>query len=499
MSLGHVFKTAVADGADTSKLRPSNWGRVGQNLTTSPTHEFGGGALGSLLYRDTGASDGANWLAAAQGILACAGVGQAPAWTMTPSLTSLALGGATASFPLNVRGGNTQGLGISGDAVAMANIYNPTDSDAWLRLQTGATMRKNLYLAFMNYTGTSWDWLTGRNDSNSWILYDSASGVHRFMFTTGGRSNIDSAGDQPVIINGSPNGDAGAGTGGLVVRSGGASPSTWYSLISDGFIVAPGKRIGVGFGTPLAMVDVLAPSTNTDLTNYTAAQSMALVNSDQTVNNMATFAFRTFDANSAVVSGAAIATVFTSHAAGGVTGDLSFSTAAASVIAERMRILSGGNVGIGVAAPGANFHVSKSYVAPTGGISADTAAILSNDNVANGSVNLSLLARSSGFSRILFGSHLDEDAGQIVYSVGGTGFVSDMAFITATQERFRILGNGNYGFGVTACGTSAVGVIGIVNGTAPTSSPAGMGQLYVEAGALKYRGSSGTVTTLGNA
>ena len=33
-------------------------------------------------------------------------------------------------------------------------------------------------------------------------------------------------------------------------------------------------------------------------------------------------------------------------------------------------------------------------------------------------------------------------------------------------------------------------------GTAPTSSPAGMGQLYVEAGALKYRGSSGTVTTI---
>lgn len=51
--------------------------------------------------------------------------------------------------------------------------------------------------------------------------------------------------------------------------------------------------------------------------------------------------------------------------------------------------------------------------------------------------------------------------------------------------------------GVTAAGTSAVGVIGIANGTAPSSSPAGMGQLYVEAGALKYRGSSGTITTLG--
>lgn len=53
--------------------------------------------------------------------------------------------------------------------------------------------------------------------------------------------------------------------------------------------------------------------------------------------------------------------------------------------------------------------------------------------------------------------------------------------------------------GVSAAGTSAVGVIGIKNGTAPASSPSGMGQLYVESGALKYRGSGGTVTTLGNA
>lgn len=40
------------------------------------------------------------------------------------------------------------------------------------------------------------------------------------------------------------------------------------------------------------------------------------------------------------------------------------------------------------------------------------------------------------------------------------------------------------------------GSIAISNTTAPTTSPAGVGQLYVENGALKYRGSSGTVTTI---
>jgi hypothetical protein len=58
---------------------------------------------------------------------------------------------------------------------------------------------------------------------------------------------------------------------------------------------------------------------------------------------------------------------------------------------------------------------------------------------------------------------------------------------------------GNVGIGVSTFGTSAVKVLGLANATAPSTSPAGMGQLYVESGALKYRGSSGTITTLGAA
>ncbi len=39
----------------------------------------------------------------------------------------------------------------------------------------------------------------------------------------------------------------------------------------------------------------------------------------------------------------------------------------------------------------------------------------------------------------------------------------------------------------------------IFDATAPTSNPSGGGYLYVESGALKYRGSSGTITTIANA
>lgn len=71
-----------------------------------------------------------------------------------------------------------------------------------------------------------------------------------------------------------------------------------------------------------------------------------------------------------------------------------------------------------------------------------------------------------------------------------------IVFQTQSAERVRVDPSGNVGIGATSWGTSAAKVIGIGNGTAPSTSPAGMGQLYVESGVLKYRGSSGTVTTL---
>jgi hypothetical protein len=57
---------------------------------------------------------------------------------------------------------------------------------------------------------------------------------------------------------------------------------------------------------------------------------------------------------------------------------------------------------------------------------------------------------------------------------------------------------GNLLVGLSTAGTTAARTIQIANGTAPTANISG-GQLYVEAGALKYRGSSGTVTTIANA
>ena len=69
--------------------------------------------------------------------------------------------------------------------------------------------------------------------------------------------------------------------------------------------------------------------------------------------------------------------------------------------------------------------------------------------------------------------------------------------ITFTQA-MTLDASGNLLVGLATAGTTAAKTIQIANGTAPTANVTG-GQLYVESGALKYRGSSGTITTLGAA
>jgi hypothetical protein len=63
----------------------------------------------------------------------------------------------------------------------------------------------------------------------------------------------------------------------------------------------------------------------------------------------------------------------------------------------------------------------------------------------------------------------------------------------------RIDQNGNVLIGMTAVTNSSTKTLHMANAAAPTSNPSGGGVLYVESGALKYRGSSGTVTTIANA
>jgi hypothetical protein len=72
----------------------------------------------------------------------------------------------------------------------------------------------------------------------------------------------------------------------------------------------------------------------------------------------------------------------------------------------------------------------------------------------------------------------------------------DTSFETLVVFQRKAAG-GNIGFRTASQFGSGQGVIAIANASVvPSVNPAGGGILYVEDGALKYRGSNGTVTTL---
>jgi len=216
-----------------------------------------------------------------------------------------------------------------------------------------------------------------------------------------------------------------------------------------------------------------------------------------------------------VNGGTAVSSTLTlqSTSGAGTSDAIIFKTASQS---EKMRITTAGNVGIGTTAPRTTLSVLQSgtanttadtlgpavFTGPTAGGYSGMLVVEANDAMAaniGGSIgfygrNTTASTAGAYFSSIhgrKENGTSGDQAGYIAFKVRTSG--------NADNEAMRITSTGNVGIGVTSFGTSAEKVIGIANGTAPSSSPAGMGQLYVEAGALKYRGSSGTVTTLGAA
>ena len=155
----------------------------------------------------------------------------------------------------------------------------------------------------------------------------------------------------------------------------------------------------------------------------------------------------------------------------------------------RLQVDSTGNLGIGVT-PSAWTNNYK-------GIELSGAAVTSNDTTStfylqNAYVNGGqFLYKASAFA-----SAYGQSTGVHAWYRAPSGTAGNA--ITFTQA-MTLDASGNVLLGMTTAATSSAKTLHLANATVPTANPSGGGVLYVEAGALKYRGSSGTVTTIANA
>jgi hypothetical protein len=101
-------------------------------------------------------------------------------------------------------------------------------------------------------------------------------------------------------------------------------------------------------------------------------------------------------------------------------------------------------------------------------------------------VGLAMTALASGQSMIL----LKDSGGNQRFEINNSGnaVFRALSYFTSTMQ---------IGSTSAQVGGGGSGCIGIANrGTAPSTNPTGGGVMYAESGALKWRGSSGTVTTI---
>jgi hypothetical protein len=166
-------------------------------------------------------------------------------------------------------------------------------------------------------------------------------------------------------------------------------------------------------------------------------------------------------------------------------------TAGATIsFTQAMTLDASGRLGLGTASPGVVLDVT----AATGQIrlisSTGTNHVFGSYENTGGVLRVGVDSSTGGVL----------SSGTAAYSgVIATTGAQVLSFGTNATERARFDTAGNLLIGMTAIATSSARTLHLANATVPTANPTGGGVLYVEGGALKYRGSSGTVTTIANA
>lgn len=159
------------------------------------------------------------------------------------------------------------------------------------------------------------------------------------------------------------------------------------------------------------------------------------------------------------------------------------------------------NLGLGTAAA-ADTGTSGATVPLLNGSNTWSAAQTFSDKVGVGRVNSTYLLEAYS-TDATFALNVENQRGDATggglrvstrWNVSGN-YVAQFLTNSGANEVLNLMGDGNVGIGGASYG-SGTGVVFVANGTAPSGNPTGGGIFYVESGSLKFRGSSGTVTTI---
>jgi hypothetical protein len=254
-------------------------------------------------------------------------------------------------------------------------------------------------------------------------------------------------------------------------------------LTSSSLYTASGINVGIGTSSPAFKTEIVGGANAVETTLLQLRSNFGGTGTGSTI------VFRN-STNSSADSGGVQLAALRDTASG---GSLVIRTAdSGGTIQDRVKINEAGNLGLGVVpvasvyTPSRNFFVGQA----TNLIGRTTINFTSlNTNVYEAPTTSAPTYINSSTAATQYIQYL----GQHIWQTS-TGSPSAGNPISFTQA-LTLSAVGNLLLGGTSDPTSAEKAIVIYNGTAPTGNIAG-GTLYVESGALKYRGSSGTVTTL---
>jgi hypothetical protein len=175
------------------------------------------------------------------------------------------------------------------------------------------------------------------------------------------------------------------GTARLTVLGGNVGIGT---TLTQGALVVMNGNVGIGTWIPTSPLTVMAPSASTYSATATPNARMVVTNNNTTINNFEGLRFQTLDSAGANAVAADIVAINVSHTAGSVSGDLVARTVLTGTMAERMRIMAGGNVGIGTVAPIGKLAIVGDEVRIWTGAGTNTNAVSSGELYVEGDMEV---------------------------------------------------------------------------------------------------------------